>query len=74
MVDESINILLGLTTICVAKHIGAILWRRKKLANFEYVGNVSAINLYPVKSTAPIALQSARCTKHGLCFEGIHDR
>ena len=74
MVDESINILLGLTTICVAKHVGAILWRRKKFANFEYVGNVSAINLYPVKSTAPISLQSAQCTKHGLCSEGIHDR
>ncbi|XP_052097835.1 mitochondrial amidoxime reducing component 2-like isoform X1 [Mytilus californianus] len=73
-VDDPLNLVLALATASTIKYIGASLCRLKKLATYEFVGKVTALDLYPVKSCGAISLQSANCTRGGLKHSGVTDR
>lgn len=72
--SHSLNLFLALLTASAAKYIAALLWRKQKESKFVYVGKVSALNLYPVKSCSPINLQTVRCTSSGFIQDDVHDR
>ena len=71
--DETTQLLVGLAAGTVIKYT-ALRWigasKRK-----EYVGKVSQVYIYPVKSVRELpGLKQATMTKHGLKFQGVGDR
>lgn len=72
--EDQLHVLLALTTLNVFKYICAYLWRKKRTLSYEYVGEVSALKIHPLKSCAPMSLQSVMCTKDGFSHDGFTDR
>lgn len=72
--DESTQFAFALLAGAAVKWISAEWFRKKKEKQFERVGTLSALNLFPVKSCRGISLQSARCTVLGLQSNGVIDR
>ncbi|ESO82966.1 hypothetical protein LOTGIDRAFT_134202 [Lottia gigantea] len=48
--------------------------RWKSSTEFEKVGRVSALYVYPVKSFGGLCVQNGKCTKLGLEYGGVRDR
>ena len=53
--------------------VGYFIYRRRR-KEYQVVGTVSRICLYPIKSCRGIDLQAAQCTTSGLQAQGLKDR
>lgn len=68
-------VLFGTLVTGAAVKYGVSWWMRwKRLSEFELVGRVAALYMYPVKSCQRISVQSGLCTSAGLQSDGIRDR
>ncbi|XP_064603897.1 mitochondrial amidoxime-reducing component 1-like [Liolophura sinensis] len=73
--DDSASSVLAFLAAGTVFKIGAFLWlRKKKDERFVPVGQVTQINLFPVKSCKGIPIRSARATEIGVLYEGVQDR
>lgn len=68
------QILLALGASSALKYALMYLMKDRKPNNLEFVGRISRLNLYPVKSLKDVSLPQANCTKKGLEFNGFFDR
>ena len=55
---------------------GVLSWYKRKITNKkEYVGKVSQLLIYPLKSSRELPdVQTAEVTRHGLKIKGVVDR
>ena len=73
MNDEGAQILGGLAAIALFKTVGLSVLSRSKRK--EYVGKVSRVLVYPVKSVRELPdIKVAKLTKHGVKFGDVADR
>lgn len=72
--DESSQFALALVAGTAVKLLSAEWFRKKKEKQFEQVGTISGLTVFPVKSCRGISLQSARCTVPGLQSDDVTDR
>ncbi|KAK3093138.1 hypothetical protein FSP39_011655 [Pinctada imbricata] len=68
--------LAGLTTASLVKYVASawISSRAVSHKDFEYVGTVKELNVYPVKSLRGLSVQTAKSTTLGLHYGGVGDR
>ncbi|CAD5123406.1 DgyrCDS11757 [Dimorphilus gyrociliatus] len=71
---ECDQVLLALGASAIAKYLAMYFMENKKPDNLEYVGKISSLKLFPVKSLGEIDIKRANCTKMGLEYEGFFDR
>ena len=70
---DSVVILSALFGYSAAKY--AVLWLMRNTGVKEYVGNVSEIFVYPLKSGKALeGVTAANITKHGVTANGVGDR
>ena len=70
---SSTQVLGALAAGAVFKY-GSLLWLSKAGKVKEYVGRVSQVLIYPVKSVREINVKVANLTRHGLKHNGVSDR
>ena len=70
--ETSTQVLCALAAGTVFKY-ASLMWMKRNKAK-EYVGKVSKLLIYPVKSVRELDVQQADMTKHGLKFNGVADR
>lgn len=74
MMSEQAIVLSALASGAVFK-LAALSWvQQRRREKFVYVGDVSGLWLYPVKSCRPTAIERAECTETGLRHNGVTDR
>lgn len=70
--DSTAQVLCALAAGTVFKY-ASLLWLNKNKGR-EYVGKVSNILIYPVKSVRELTVKAAELTRHGLKYNGVADR
>ena len=70
--DSSTQVLCALAAGTAFKYASLIWMNRSK--GKEYVGKVSKLLIYPVKSVRELEVKEADMTRHGLKFNGVADR
>ncbi|XP_048735272.1 mitochondrial amidoxime-reducing component 1-like [Ostrea edulis] len=74
MFDDKAHVLLALSAASLARWLASVWSSRVRRSRFVRVGEVSELNLFPVKSCQGIPLQKARAEVTGLESDGLHDR
>ncbi|KAH9504652.1 Mitochondrial amidoxime reducing component 2 [Bulinus truncatus] len=67
-------VVAGITATTAAVLTSALLLYKGKKREFVYVGRVSGLHGYPIKSCKGIATDEAVCTSEGLQLSGVIDR
>lgn len=70
--DSSTQVLCALAAGSILKY-ASLLWMNKGKRK-EYVGKISKLLIYPVKSMRGFEVQEADVTRHGLTYKGVADR
>ena len=71
--DSSAQVLGALAAGAAFKY-ASLMWMNRAGKAREYVGRVSKVLIYPLKSVREIETKVADLTKHGLKYNGIADR
>lgn len=69
--DNTIVVLAGSSLF---KYAAFLYLTKKRRSKYQKVGAVSELYIYPVKSCKGIKVDSLRCTKLGVEYEGVRDR
>ena len=70
--DTSTQVFYALAAGTLFKY-ASLMWMKRNKAK-EYVGKVSKLLIYPVKSARELDVKQADMTRHGLKFNGVADR
>ena len=64
-ISRNLTVLLGVAF----GGVGLLLWYLRRRKHFKFVGTVSSLNVYPVKSCKGINLKKANCVETGIEFD-----
>ncbi|KAK6183641.1 hypothetical protein SNE40_011077 [Patella caerulea] len=76
MLDQSspAHIFTSLASLALTKYLFGVLARWKRSKSFEYVGQVSAVCCYPVKSCGGFQVEAGECSRLGVKVQEVRDR
>ncbi|XP_050406158.1 mitochondrial amidoxime reducing component 2 isoform X2 [Patella vulgata] len=76
MLDQSnpAHIFTSLASLALTKYLFGVFARWKRSKSFEYVGQVSAVYCYPVKSCGGFQLEAGECSRLGVKVQEVTDR